>query len=74
MSIINVGPQCCVDGCYRKHIKGHGMCREHQDMYDRGLKLIINYGHPVQKILSQSKKSADAELTPEEKSNDSTAT
>jgi hypothetical protein len=51
--------ECIVDGCYRKHMKGKGMCKDHQDMYDRGLCLSVNYGQKVKKTLFNDENKGD---------------
>lgn len=46
---------CAVDGCYKKNIgDGYQMCKKHQEMYDRGEKLIAFYGKVVQKQSQQA--------------------
>lgn len=48
MEIIFIN-DCAVDGCYKRSIKGKQMCKQHQERYDAGEKLIAFYGKTVQK-------------------------
>ena len=41
---------CAVDGCRNKNVgNGKQMCKEHQQRYENGEKLIAFYGKTVQK-------------------------
>ena len=41
---------CAADGCYKKNLgDGKQMCKEHQEMYDKGIPFKAFYGKTVLK-------------------------
>ena len=46
---------CAADGCYKKNLgDGKQMCKEHQEMYDKGIPFKAFYGKTVLKKEFQS--------------------
>lgn len=49
--------ECAADGCYNKNLgNGKQMCKEHEEMYNKGIPFKAFYGKTLLKKEFQSKK------------------